>query len=76
VRSKQRDALQAYLTAHGIQTLIHYPVPPHKQECYKNLNNLPLPVTEQIHQEVLSLPISPVMEENEVERVVEIINKW
>lgn len=76
VRSKQRDALQAYLTAHGIQTLIHYPVPPHKQECYKNINNLLLPITEQIHGEVLSLPISPVMGENEVERVVEIINKW
>ena len=61
VLCERRDELQAYLTEHGIQTLIHYPIPPHKQECYREYNHLSLPITEQIHQQELSLPISPVM---------------
>ncbi|MEI8273270.1 MAG: DegT/DnrJ/EryC1/StrS family aminotransferase [Paludibacter sp.] len=76
IRSKRRDELQAYLTKNGIQTLIHYPIPPHQQECYKELNQLSLPVTEQIHREELSLPISPVMKEEELEKVVNTINKF
>ncbi len=76
IRTKERDTLQSYLADNGIQTLIHYPVPPHKQVCYKEWNTLSFPITEQIHREVLSLPISPVMEENEMKRVVEIVNKW
>ena len=76
VRTKERDELQTYLAENGIQTLIHYPIPPHKQECYKDLNNLLFPTTEQIHEEALSLPISPVMEEKEMQRVVEIVNRW
>ena len=70
IRTKERDKLQTYLTKNGIQTLIHYPIPPHKQECYKEWNSQSHPITEQIHNEVLSLPISPVMTEEEVERVV------
>jgi dTDP-4-amino-4,6-dideoxygalactose transaminase len=76
VRTKERDALQKYLADNGIQTLIHYPIPPHKQECYKVWNNLSFPITEQIHREVLSLPISPVMTSTEVEKVVGLINTW
>ena len=76
VRTKERDKLQAYLIENGIQTLIHYPIPPHKQACYSEWNKLSLPITEQIHNEVLSLPISPVMTEEEVKNVVEYINKW
>lgn len=76
IRSSQRDHLQQYLTDNGIQTLIHYPMPPHKQGAYKAMNNDLYPITEQIHNEVLSLPISPVMELEEVERVVEMINNW
>ena len=56
--------------------MIHYPIPPHKQECYKDMNELSLPTTEQIHREELSLPISPVMTENEVMKVIDVINKW
>jgi dTDP-4-amino-4,6-dideoxygalactose transaminase len=76
VRTKERDRLQSHLTDNGIQTLIHYPVPPHKQECYKEWNTLSFPITEQIHREILSLPISPVMKEDEIKKVVETVNKW
>ena len=70
----ERDRLQQHLTEQGIQTLIHYPIPPHQQECYKEWNDLSLPVTERIHQQELSLPISPVMTEAEAEYVTEILN--
>jgi dTDP-4-amino-4,6-dideoxygalactose transaminase len=71
-----RDKLQKWLEINNIQTLIHYPVPPHKQKAFHSLNNLYLPVTEQIHNEVLSLPLSPVMEKFEIEKVVEVINQF
>jgi len=73
IRSKQRDKLQTYLSEQGIQTLIHYPIPPHKQECYKNWNTLSYPITEQIHREELSLPISPVLTKEETEKIVDAI---
>jgi dTDP-4-amino-4,6-dideoxygalactose transaminase len=76
IRTTQRDLLQQYLTNNGIQTLIHYPIPPHQQGAYKEWNNLSYPITEQIHSEVLSLPISPVMEWEEVEKVVEVMNRF
>jgi dTDP-4-amino-4,6-dideoxygalactose transaminase len=74
IRTPQRDKLQKQLTDQGIQTLIHYPIPPHKQLAYKQWNNLSFPITEQIHNEVLSLPISPVLSNNEVEIIIEKIN--
>jgi dTDP-4-amino-4,6-dideoxygalactose transaminase len=74
IRTKQRDKLQSYLTENGIQTLIHYPIPPHKQKAYVAWNQLSFPITEQIHNEVLSLPISSIMEKEEIEKVVRIIN--
>ncbi|MDR3218561.1 MAG: DegT/DnrJ/EryC1/StrS family aminotransferase [Dysgonamonadaceae bacterium] len=76
IRTKNRDALQAYLESNGVQTLIHYPVPPYKQLAYKGWNEKCFPVTETIHDEVLSLPISPVMEENEIEKVIELLNQY
>lgn len=76
VRTSNRDKLQAYLAENGIQSLIHYPIPPHKQLAYKEYNNLSLPITEQIHNEVLSLPISPVMKDFEVERIVDVLNSY
>lgn len=76
VRTSERENLQKYLADNNIQTIIHYPIPPHKQNCYSKYNNFSLPITEKIHNEVLSLPISPVMKENEVEMVVELLNKW
>ena len=76
IRSNRRDELQAYLLKNDVQTLIHYPIPPHKQECYVNRHMECLPITDQIHDEVLSLPISPVMTNEEVEVITAIINKW
>lgn len=72
----ERDRLQQYLTENGIQTLIHYPIPPHKQECYKEWNAMSLPVTEQIHQQELSIPISQVLTDEEVKEVVGVLNTF
>ncbi|MGU5818701.1 DegT/DnrJ/EryC1/StrS family aminotransferase [Aeromonas caviae] len=74
IRSEERAALQAYLTAQGIQTLIHYPIPPHKQRAYRIWNNISLPLTEQIHEQVLSLPLDPTMTEQTVTEVIKAIN--
>jgi len=74
IRTKQRENLQQYLTQNGVQTLIHYPIPPHKQKAYREWNNNSFPVTEIIHREALSLPISPVMKFNEIESIVKMIN--
>lgn len=76
IRTKNRDEFQKYLAENNIQTLIHYPTPPHKQEAYKEWNNLSYPITEEIHKTILSLPISPVMTDEEVKKVVEVINKY
>jgi dTDP-4-amino-4,6-dideoxygalactose transaminase len=76
IRTNKRDELQSYLQENGIQTLIHYPIPFHKQVCYPDFNDLSLPITEQIHNEVLSLPISPVMNKDEIIRVIEVLNKF
>lgn len=76
VRTADRDGLQKYLADNGVQTLIHYPIPPHQQQCYKAWNGRHYPITEQIHHEILSLPISPVMTDDEVSRVVQIINSF
>ena len=76
IRTKNRNKLQQYLIDNGIQTLIHYPIPPHRQEAYKEYNHLSLPVTEQIHNEVLSLPISPVLTNEEIQKVVDTLNNY
>lgn len=73
-RTKDRKELQNYLEGNGIQTLIHYPTPPHKQRAYKYYNHLSFPITEKIHDEVLSLPISPVMDMGEVKKVISLLN--
>lgn len=76
ISCKKRNELQQYLLENGIHTLIHYPIPIHKQQAYKEWNNLTFPITEKIHEEVLSLPISPVMVDKEVKYIVNIINDW
>ena len=76
IRCKQRDELQQYLAEKDVQTIIHYPVPPHKQACYREWNNLSFPITEQIHREELSLPISQVLTDAEAEMVVKIVNSF
>jgi dTDP-4-amino-4,6-dideoxygalactose transaminase len=70
IRTKKRDVLQKHLAAAGIQTLIHYPIPPHKQQAYSSLTMNKYPLTERLHKEVLSLPIGPVITDEEVQRVI------
>lgn len=74
VQSSERDELQRYLSDSGIQTLIHYPIPPHKQQAYSKWNQLSLPVTERIHQQVLSLPMDPTMSDENVTKVIDVLN--
>jgi dTDP-4-amino-4,6-dideoxygalactose transaminase len=74
--TRDRDRLAAYLSERGIQTLIHYPIPPHKQECYAGWNSRSYPVSEQIHATELSLPISPVQTPQETEAIIEAINSY
>ena len=76
ILSNKRDELQLYLKNLGIQTLIHYPIPPHKQICYPEFNSITLPLTEKIHNEELSLPISSAMIPDEISLVIEKINLW
>ena len=76
IRSKHRDRLQKYLLEKGIGTVIHYPIPPHKQEAYKEWNNLSYPISEKIHSEVISLPISPVQTIEQTDFVIEAINNF
>ena len=76
IRCENRDDLQKHLEASGVQTNIHYPTPPHKQGAYKEWGNQTFPVSEEIHRTVLSLPISPVMTDEEVKKVVEVVNEF
>ncbi|SFA88553.1 dTDP-4-amino-4,6-dideoxygalactose transaminase [Flavobacterium swingsii] len=76
VRTQNREKLQQYLLENGIETLIHYPVAPHKQKALSGYNNLSFPITEKIHEEVLSLPISPVITDDEVGFIIEILNQY
>jgi dTDP-4-amino-4,6-dideoxygalactose transaminase len=76
IRTQNRDDLQNYLHENGIQTVIHYPIPPHNQKALSLWNHLSFPITQKIHDEVLSLPISPVLTIDEVSYIVEILNKY
>ena len=76
IRCKKRDELQAYLLKNGIQTAIHYPISPHKQKALKEYSHLRLPYTEKIHNEVLSLPISPVQTHDDTKKIVTLLNKF
>ena len=74
IRCEQRDTLQEYLQKKGVQTLIHYPIPPHKQKCYSEWNDLLFPITEKIHREELSLPMSPTLTDEQVNYVIDAVN--
>lgn len=76
IRTPERDRLQKYLERHDIQTNIHYPTPPHKQGAYTEWSNTSFPITEEIHRTVLSMPISPVLTDSEVETITEVINEY
>jgi dTDP-4-amino-4,6-dideoxygalactose transaminase len=76
IRTQNREKLQSYLAENEIQTLIHYPIPPCKQEAYKELNNLSFPIAEKIHREVLSLPLSGVMSDKALSKIVKALNAF
>lgn len=76
VRSPRRDELHQYLTSNKVQCIIHYPIPPHKQEAYKELAAYSFPISEKIHREVLSLPISQVLQTAEVDEVIRLVNNF
>lgn len=76
VLCKQRDELQKYLLEHGVQTMVHYPIPPHRQLCYKEMAEQKLPITEQIHAEELSIPLNQTLTEEEVATIIDVLNKF
>ncbi|WP_294956931.1 DegT/DnrJ/EryC1/StrS family aminotransferase [uncultured Flavobacterium sp.] len=76
IRTENREKLQEYLIQNNIQTVIHYPIPPHQQKALSQWNKLSFPITEKIHKEVLSLPISPVLTASEADYVIEILNQY
>ena len=76
IRTQKRDELQQFLLENGIETMIHYPIPPHQQKAFEFWNHLSFPITEKIHQEVLSLPISPVLTIDEVSFIISLLNKY
>lgn len=76
VRTKRREELKAYLAGNGVDTMVHYPIPPHKQLAYLEWTSKQLPVTEAIHHEILSLPISPVMSNDEVDKIISLLNDF
>ncbi len=76
VRCPARDELARYLKGYGIDTQVHYPIPPHRQEAYSELASLRLPVTERIHRETLSLPLSPVMSESQIRRIADLLGDF
>jgi len=76
VRCEKREALQRYLADNGVQTLIHYPIPPHKQQAYADWNELSYPTSEKIHNEVLSLPIGPTLNNADINKVIMLCNSF
>lgn len=76
VRTRYRDLFQKYLNNNGIQTVIHYPIPPHHQKAYIQYKNLSLPITEKIHKEIISIPIYELLNENEIIKIIDVINSY
>ena len=76
VLCEQRDRLQQYLKDNGVETQIHYPIPPHKQRCYSEWNHLSFPITERIHREELSIPCNQAMKNEEVDEIINLLNSF
>ena len=76
VMCERRDELQEYLAENGVQTMIHYPIPPRRQQCYEEWAGMSLPVTEQIHARELSIPCNQVLEKREVLTIIELLNSF
>lgn len=76
IRTPKRAELQAYLQQYGIETAIHYPIPPHKQKALEQMNTFSFPITEKIHEEVLSIPLNPALEDEEVSTIIKALNQY
>lgn len=76
IMCERRDELQKYLSDNGVQTMIHYPIPPHKQRCYSEWNGLHLPITERIHREELSIPLNHTLSDSEVDTIIKLLNDF
>jgi dTDP-4-amino-4,6-dideoxygalactose transaminase len=76
IRTKNRDRFQKYLLDAGIETIIHYPIPAHKQKCFKNFNHKHLPLTEKISDEVVSLPLYPSLNNKDISRIIDVVNNY
>lgn len=76
IQCETRNELQEYLTKNNIQTVIHYPIPPHKQVCYSEFNDVSLPKTEQLHNQLLSIPLHPCLEEAEIQHIIQTLNAF
>ena len=76
IRTENREKLQSYLLTNDIETLIHYPIAPHKQQAMKNFSHLSFPITEQIHNQVFSIPISPVLTDDEISEIIKVLNNY
>ena len=76
VRTQNRSALQEYLKSQGIETMIHYPIPPHQQQALAILNHLSFPITEKIHEEVLSIPLNSSLSDSEIQHIIATINRY
>jgi len=76
VQCENRLSLQNWLEKNEVQSLIHYPIPPHKQKAYAEMNNVSLPLTEYIHEHVLSIPLDPTMSQNDIDKVIKVLNEY
>ena len=76
IRTPDRNELQTYLQQNGIETLIHYPIPPHQQKALSQWNHLSFPITEKMHQKVLSLPMSPILTSEEIDTIITVLNQY
>lgn len=76
VRCARRDLLQQFLADKGVETLVHYPVPPHRQPAYSEMKEVSLPVTERIHREVLSLPLYPGLDPSDIRKIAQAVNSF
>ena len=76
IRTQMRDQLQKYLEDHGVQTIIHYPIPPHKQKAYSEWNHMIIRFLNEFMNEALSIPISPIQSMDDTQRIIEVINRF
>jgi dTDP-4-amino-4,6-dideoxygalactose transaminase len=76
IRTQERERLQEYLKKEGIETVIHYPIPPHQQPAYSDWNELSFPISEEIHATILSIPVSPIISEEDVSAIITSINAY